>query len=68
MKVKTYRPHIEDPYGKFKARTQKIAQRAGLRIDRIQAKIYETGLATFEQQLGKGEVTTEKAEHNCERG
>ena len=47
MKVKIYRPAIEDPNGKMKARTQKIAQKHGMRIDRIQSKIYETGLAAF---------------------
>jgi hypothetical protein len=51
MKVKTYRPYIEDPTGRFKTRTQKIAKSSGMRIDRIQAKIYETGLAAFEKQL-----------------
>ncbi len=51
MKVKIYRPAIEDPNGKMKARTQKIAQKHGMRIDRIQSKIYETGLAALEKQF-----------------
>lgn len=51
MKVKKYRPNIEDPNGRMKARSQKIAQKHGMRIERIQSKIYETGLAAFEKQF-----------------
>lgn len=46
-----FKKQTEDPNGKMKARTQKIAQKHGMRIDRIQSKIYETGLAAFEKQF-----------------
>lgn len=45
---KNYRPYVMDPKGKNKRLTKNMARRLGLRIDTMQTKIYETGLAVFE--------------------
>lgn len=49
---KVYRPHVKDPRGLMKKRTQAAAKKFGLRVDQIQSKIYETGLAVYERMEG----------------